>query len=232
MADGPNRSRLGGSTALLSICLSASFFALVMLAPRELSAQVAPSPPQLIFVKVMKGSVPEYQQITVDATGSGSYQGRKLDEPPRPCALKLSAQTTQKLFELARELGDFRSIQLESHRKVANMGLKTFIYENNGHRNKVQFNYTENRRAQDLLDLFEGIGNVEEHIGTLKFSARYEPLGLPAELRQVQADLENKALVDPQLMVPILQKIAGGSQFLHIAQKRANEILLQIKDAK
>ncbi len=200
--------------------------------PSNLWGWQSQPPDKLTYIKVMKGSVPEYQAITVDVNGVGSYDGRKLDETPRPRPLKLSAATTQTLFGLANSLGDFRSIQLESSKKVANMGSKTFIYTHDGRENKVEFNYTRNRHARDLMDLFEGIGTVEQHIGSLEFSARYDPLGLPGELTQIEIDLNNKALVDPQLMVPILQKIADDSQYLHIAQSRAVDILHLIQNPK
>ena len=144
----------------------------------------------------------------------------------------ISTATTQRLFGLAQSLGYFRSIRLESRKKVANLGLKTFIYKHDGRANEVKFNYTMNRQAQDLTDLFEGIANVEQHIGTLEFSARYDHLGLPGELSRIEIDLNNKALVDPQLMAPILRKIADDSQYLHIAQVRAADILQRIRNPK
>jgi hypothetical protein len=195
-----------------------------------LRAQEAEGLATLTYTKVMKGSVPEYQALTVDTNGDGTYDGRQLNESPKPRPLKLTAETTQVLFQMAAELNDFRSLRLESGKNVANLGLKTFIYRNGAQENKVQFNYTRNKRAGDLLSLFDGISDVEQHIGTLEYSSRYDVLGLPSALTQVEIDLNNKALVDPQLMVPILKKIAGNSQYLHIAQIRAADILRRIQD--
>lgn len=213
------------------------FFSILVLvggggAARALLAQQAYPPDRLTYTKVLKGSVPEYEAITVDVNGVGSYDGRKLSQSPHPRPLKLSGSTTQTLFALAHSLGDFRSIRLESRKKVANLGLKTFIYQHDGRENKVEFNFTQNRKAQDLTKLFEGIATVEQNIGRMEFSARYDPLGLPADLTQIEIDLNNKALVDPQLMVPILKKIAGDSQYLHIAQMRAVDILHRIENPK
>ncbi|HUZ47458.1 MAG TPA: hypothetical protein VMW54_12555 [Terriglobia bacterium] len=225
-------SHSGQDRFRILFCLSFAILLWGIPAPSSLWGRQPQPPDKLTYIKVMKGSLPEYQAISVDVNGVGAYDGRKLDETPRPRPLKLSASTTQRLFGLANSLGDFRSIQLESSRKVANLGLKTFIYTHDGRKNKVQFNYTRNRHAQELIDLFEGIGTVEQHIGSLEFSARYDQLGLPGELTQVEIDLNNNALVDPQLMVPILQKIAGDSEYLHIAQIRAVDILHRIQDPK
>lgn len=195
-----------------------------------LSAQQVNTSTSLTYIKVMKGSVPEYTALTVDSNGNGTYDGRQLDESPKPRHLKLSPETTQTLFRMAAALGDFRSIQLESHQRVASLGLKTFIYRHDSQENKVEFNYTRDKRANQLLDVFEGVTGVEQHIGTLEYSSRYDVLGLPSALTRVEIDLDNKTLVDPQLMVPILKKIAGDSQYLHIAQVRAEDILRRIPD--
>ena len=197
-----------------------------------LSAQETGDVATLTYTKVMKGSVPEYQSLTVDTNGDGTYDGRQLNESPKPRRLKLTPETTQVLFQMADELNYFRSLRLESGKNVANMGLKTFTYRRGTEEYKVQFNYTRNKRAEDLLSVFDGIADVEQHIGTLEYSSQYDVLGLPAALTQVEIDLNNKALVDPQLMVPILEKIVGDSQYLHIAQVRAADILRRIQDSE
>jgi hypothetical protein len=210
--------------------LAVGVIALGLFAIPAFPAQQAGDTSSLTYTKVMKGSVPEYTSITVDTNGVGTYDGRELNQSPKLRPLKLSAATTQTLFQMAASLGDFHSIRLESDKNVANLGLKTFIYRHDGQENKVQFNYTRNKRAEDLLSVFEGIADVEQHIGTLEYSSRYDVLGLPSALTQVAIDLDNNALVDPEMMVPILTKIAGDSQYLHIAQVRAKRILLRIQD--
>jgi hypothetical protein len=192
------------------------------------AAQGRSSLPVLSYRKVLKGSVPEYIEIKVDSQGSGTYDGRKLSDSPHPRGLNLSRATADRLFALAADLGDFKSITLESRRQVANMGAKTFGYEDGGQRWSVEFNYTENRTAQELETLFEGIANVEEHLSTLEYSVRYDPLGLPRELTYIQIDLDNKNLTDPKLLAPVLKQIASNPRFLHIAQVRAQDILDEI----
>ena len=213
------------------LCLVVGLAAAGLLAVPSLSAQQAGSPATLTYIKVMKGSIPEYIALTVNTDGDGTYDGRQLNESPKPRSLKLSPETTATLFRMAAALDDFRSIRLESHKRVASLGLKTFIYRHNGQESKVEFNYTRNKRAQDLLNLFEGISDVEQHIGTLEYSSRYDVLGLPSALTRIEIDLDNKELVDPELMVPILKKIAGDSQYLHIAQVRAADILRRIQNS-
>lgn len=191
-------------------------------APR---AQGEAEPARLTYTKVLAGSTPEFEEITVDLNGSGSYDGRKLSSPTNARPLQLSPATTQRLFALAHALNDFKSIDLESHKNVANLGRKTFTYEEGGQKNRVEFNYSLRREAQELADLFEKIGSVQEHIKTLEFATKYDPLSLPQELLQIQIELNNKALADPEMMAPVLRQITRNSRFLHLAQARARDIL-------
>jgi hypothetical protein len=188
-------------------------------------------PAKLTYSRTFKGSTPEYLAIVVDSTGSGTYEGRKLDEaqktPPRP--LQLSAATTERIFALATQLHDFQSIQLESHKRVANLGEKTFTYQQGGDVNRVVFNYTENRIARELVDLFEAVGAVQQHVGALEFEMKYDPLGLSQELLQIQIELNDKSLIDPQMLVPTLEKIAHDARFLHLAQVRAQQIIDRVQ---
>lgn len=188
-------------------------------------------PAKLTYTKLMKGSFPEFLAIIVDSSGSGTHEARKLDEPSRPRPLKISPATTQRLFQLAGLLKNFKSVDLESHKKVANLGLKTLTYEGGGEENRAAFNYTLRREAQLLADLFEKIASVQQHIMMLEFAIKYDHLSLPRELMRIQTDLNNKALADPELLVPQLQQIARNPRFLHLAQVRAQNILERLQNS-
>ncbi len=213
-------------------CGLALFAALGFLLSSASGPAQSPLPsPRLTYSKVLKGSSPEFLSITVDASGNATYEGRKLDEPPSPRPMKLSPATTARLFQLAEALDNFQSIELESHRKVANLGLKTFIYEQDGRTNKVEYNYTLRREAQTLADLFEKISGVEQHLTTLEHAIKYDHLSLPRELLLIQMDLDKQALADPELLVPTLEKIARNPRFLHLAQSRAQDILQRLQNS-
>jgi hypothetical protein len=197
--------------------------------PSLLAAQ---APARVTYTKVLKGSVPESLAITVDANGDATYEGRKLDEPSSSRPLKLSSATTRRIFQLAETLRNFDAIDLESHKKVANLGLKTFVYERAGERHQAEFNYTRQREAQELVDLFEKISNVQQHIIILEHAIKYAPLSLPQELVLIQIDLDKGALADPELLVPALETIAQNPRFLHLAQVRAQNILRRLQSNK
>jgi len=182
------------------------------------------------YTRVLKGSAPEYVAIVVNEDGTGTYDGCEIASPPKPIPFKLTPATTRRLFSLAAELDYFQSIDLESHKKVANLGEKTLTYRRNGKESRATFNYTLRKEAQDLTDTFEGISAVEQHVQTLQFAIKYDPLALPNELQRVRVDLANKTLADPEMMVPTLEQIARNPRFLHLAKSRAQDILQQVQN--
>ena len=214
-----------------SLCLAAAFLALLP-GVNTLQAQAAPAVPRLTFTKILKGSFPEYMALSIDANGKGTYDSRKLDDPPDPHPLQISAGTTAKIFSLVESLNYFHSLQLESRHKVANMGLKTLTYEAGKEMGRVQYNYTENRTAQQLTEMLEKIGNVEDRIAQLEYSMKYDHLSLPQTLREIQEGLDDRNFVEAALMIPTLEKISTNPHFLHLAQSRAQEILQRIQEDK
>lgn len=209
------------------------WFGLAMVAglalPASGRAEDASMRARLTYTKVLEGSTPEYLMITVDSEGEGSYEGRRLADPPNARPLKLSPSTTKRLFELCDQLNHFESIALESGKKVANLGRKVLTYERGGQENRVEFNYTRRKEAQELVGLLEKISGVQEHLETLEYAIKYDRLSLPGELRRIQIDLERKALADPEMLVPVLEKIVRDRRFLNLAQSRAQNILDQIQ---
>jgi len=216
------------------LCLNFSLIAILALTPGacNLLAQGSPSLPRLTFTKTLKGSSPEYLELNIDTSGKGTYDSRKLDDPPEPRPLQISSSTVAQIFSLAESLGNFRSIDLNSRHKVANMGLKTLIYQSGSQVNKVQYNYTEIRSAQQLTELCEKIGNVLERISELEYAMKYDPLGLPQILRQIEEGLDENEFVDADLMFPALRKISANSRYMHLAQTRAQEIMQRVQEGK
>src|SRR5271170_4225300 len=82
--------------------------------------------PRLFYSKYFKGSVPEYVAITVEHYGQVTYQEAKEDD--NPIKIQLDRASTRQMFDLAEKLGRFQR-PVESGLKIANLGLKTFRFE-------------------------------------------------------------------------------------------------------
>lgn len=213
------------------LCLASGLLVLLG-APFILHAQAPPTLPRIKFTKALKGSIPEFKALSVDTSGHATYESHALGDTSSPRELQISEATTARIFALAQALSNFRSLDLDSHHRVANMGLKTISYQNGEEVNKVQFNFTENRTAQHLTDIFENISNVEERINQLEYDMKYDHLDLPQALLQIQQGMSDGLFVETALMIPTLEKISTNSRFMHLAQFRAQEIMQRIQQTK
>ena len=132
---------------------------------------LVPAAPRLFYSKYFKGSVPEFTALTVERSGQVTYQEAKDDD--NPIRVQMSEAETQQLFDLAEKLDKFQH-PLESGLKVANMGTKTFRFEDGTEKHEVQFNYSIDTVAQALLDCFERIAETEQDFMELDRTAHYD----------------------------------------------------------
>jgi len=183
-----------------------------------LSAAVAPAEPKLFYSKFFKGSVPEFVAITVQRDGQVTYQEAKEDE--NPIKVQLAPPETQEIFGLADKLDRFQR-PIESGLKVANMGIKTFRFEDGTDKHEIQFNFSQDMTAQALLDWFERITESERHFIQLDRTVHYDKLGVNDVLLQLQITYEHKRLVAPEQFLALLDRIAKNESFLHISRERA-----------
>ena len=182
--------------------------------------------PRLFYSKYFKGSVPEFVAITVERDGSVTYQEAKDDE--NPIHLKLDSTALQTLFDLTEKLDRFDH-PIESGLKIANLGAKTFRFEDGAEHHEVQFNYSEDPNAQALLDRFERITETEQHYANLDRTAHFQKLGVDEVLLQMQVTLERNRLVAPEQFLPLLDRIAKNESYLHISRERAAAIAETIR---
>ncbi|HTS47358.1 MAG TPA: hypothetical protein VMH05_05405 [Bryobacteraceae bacterium] len=183
-----------------------------------LLAAFASAEPRLLYTKYFKGSVPEYVAITVERSGATTYQEAKEDDSP--IKIQLSDRDTQTLFDLAQKLDHFQR-PLESGLKVANMGTKTFGFEDGAAKHSIEFNYSLDADAQALLDWFERITETEGHLVNLDRTVHFDKLGVNDVLLQLQITWDHKRLVAPEQFLPLLDRIVKNESFLHIARERA-----------
>lgn len=186
-----------------------------------LLASFARAQPRLLYSKYFKGSVPEYVAIAVERSGAVTYQEAKDDD--NPIKLQLPQTDTQTMFDLAQKLDHFQR-PVESGLKVANMGTKTFTFEDGAARHSVEFNYSQDPDAQALLDWFERITETEGHWVNLDRTVHFDKLGVNDVLLQLQITWDHKRLVDPEQFLPLLDRVAKNESYLHLARERAAEI--------
>ena len=193
-------------------------------APAESSAEIT-------FRKVFKTSYPEFVEIKINQAGTGTYDIRQLDDDPNPQPFEVSPPLAQRIFALAAKLNNFQNVDLEVHRRLANLGAKTLLYEKGAERHETDFNYTLDDSATQLVNIFEGLARQTTDLSDLVRTMRYDHLGVNDVLLQIERDYNNKLLPEPERLLPTLDQLAADEKFIDIARSRARALATRIRSA-
>lgn len=184
----------------------------------------------LTFRRVFKSSSPEFIEISVrEDSDEASYEIRQLDDDPGAAKFEVSSGLRAKMFAMAQQLNRFQGQDLDVHRKIANLGEKTFRWEQGPETHEVKFNYTLNSTASQLLQIFEGLARQQELLMLLERRMKYDRLGINDALLQFETELNRKLLPEPERALPTLDQIAGDSRFVEIGRQRARNLAERIR---
>jgi hypothetical protein len=199
------------------------------------AASVSPPAPavggaKLSFRRVFKSSTPEFIEISIrEDSDDATYEIRQLDDDPGAAHFQVSSALRSKMFALAEQLNHFQAQDLDVHRKIANLGEKTFRWERGAEAHEVKFNYTLNSAASQLLQIFEGLARQQELLSLLERRMKYDRLGINDALLQFETDLNRNLLPEPQRALPTLDQIAGDARFVDIGRQRARNLAERIR---
>jgi hypothetical protein len=194
------------------------------------SGSAGVEPAKLTYRRVFKASTPEFIEITVRSdSDDANYEIRQLDDDAGASSFQVSPALRAKLFELAAQLNHFEGQDLDVHRKIANLGEKTFRWEQGPQVHEVHFNYTLNSSASQLLQLFEGLARQQELLSLLERRMKYDRLGINDALLQFETDFNRRLLPEPQRALPTLDQIASDARFVEIGRQRARALAERIR---
>jgi len=185
--------------------------------------------PTITYRRVFKGSNPEFIEIKVGETGAGSYDIRQLNEDPDAQPFQVGDAIRSKIFELAGELHNFTGVDLDVHRRIADLGEKTFRYEKGGEMHETHYNYTLNRSAMQLALIFEGLFQQQRDLTLLEQRLKYDRLGVNDALHQFQDDLGQRTLPEPERLLPVLDRVAADSRVVEVARQLARALAERIR---
>ena len=190
----------------------------------------APAGAKLTFRRIFKSSSPEFIEISVrEDSDDATYEIRQLDDDPGAAKFQVSSTLRAKMFALAQQLNHFQGQDLDVHRKIANLGEKTFRWEQGSEAHEVKFNYTLNSTASQLLQIFEGLARQQELLSLLERRMKYDRLGINDALLQFETELNRKLLPEPERALPTLDQIAGDARFVEIGRQRARNLAERIR---
>lgn len=206
-----------------------SIFLLLLLA-HSVSPMASAQSARITFRRVFPASTPEFIEITVrEDTDSATYEIRQLEEDAGSASFEVSAPLRAKIFGYAAELHHFQGLDLDVHRKIANLGEKTFRWEQGSQKFETKFNYTLNSPATQLLLIFEGLARQQEHYAVLSRRMKYDRLGINDALLQFESDLNRGLLPEPSRLLPLLDQISSDTKVVEIARQRARNLADRIR---
>jgi hypothetical protein len=183
----------------------------------------------ITYRRVFKGSNPEFIEIKVSENGPSTFDIRQLSEDADPEPFQVGDAVRARIFELAGELHDFNGVDLDVHRRIADLGEKTFRYERGAEMHEVHYNYTLNHSATQLALVFEGLFQQQRDLSTLEQRLRYDRLGVNDALHQFEDDLGQRTLPEPERLLPVLDRIAADSRVVDVARQLARALAERIR---
>jgi hypothetical protein len=169
--------------------------------------------------------------MSVTLAKDGTCEYKEAPDDDYPVKMKLAEGDTSAIFVIAGKLDHF-SRALESPLKVAKMGMKTFRFEDGDKKTQVQFNFSEDLDARAIQDWFERISETAQHFLTMERTVKYEKLGVNQAILKFEAALERNRLVDLELFLPLLDRVAKNSSYLNMARTRAATLAETIRAGK
>ena len=196
------------------------------------AAAADPDGATITYRRVFKGSTPEFIEVKISEQGKATFDIRQLDEDADPEAFEVGADVRKKIFELAAELKISPSPSLDIQKKIANLGQKTFRYENGAEVHETTFNYTLNPSATSSCRFSRAWPASSRTWSYCSASAKFDRLGVNDALMQFETDMEHRLLPEPERLLPVLDQIAADSHFVEIARSRARALAERIRNSR
>ncbi len=182
--------------------------------------------PRITYTKSFPGSDPEYVAVTVDRSGLVSYKETPDDDPD---TFQLEPDFTDRVFALAGKLDHFKK-PLESNLKnIANMGAKTFRWEDSGETAEAKFNFSTDQNAKALWDFFEMVTASQRAYLELKRTVRHDKLGVYDALLKITDLWTDSRLVGTPQFLPLFDRVAGDESYLHLAREQAAKLAAAVR---
>ena len=119
-------------------------------APFSVATAAGPAGNWFTYRRIFKSSSPEFIEIRIQENSTAAtYEIRQLDEDAGATPFEIGPALRSRIFQLASELHHFKGLDLDVHRKIANLGEKTFRWESAaGHqRSQIQLHAQLRRHA-------------------------------------------------------------------------------------
>src|SRR5580704_7697815 len=176
-------------------------------------------------------SAPEHYSIRVPSEGRAQYQssGRLSADSDETDSFDLdfplSAETRQRIFELAAKAGYFQKDVDSHHKDLAFTGKKTLAYQDARRSGEATYNYSLKPAVQDMTSLMQSLSATLEFGHRLQYDHQYQKLALDEELKRMENLARNNELIEVAAIQPILDQIIADQSVINVTRARAQRLL-------
>jgi hypothetical protein len=179
-------------------------------------------------------SQPEHYSIRVQSDGSSHYESSGLISADSDVSdsfdfpFSLSAETRQKIFDLAAKANYFQK-DVDSHRKgLASTGKKTLSYKDARRTGESTYNYSNSAAIETLTHVMQSLSTTLEFGHRLQYFLQYQKLALEEELKRMEELARDNQLSEIGAIQPILDQIAADPSVINVSRARAQRLLEHI----
>ncbi|MGD0506531.1 MAG: hypothetical protein ABSA27_01960 [Terriglobales bacterium] len=189
------------------------------------------APAAVTFTLDFPASQPEHYSIRIASEGSAHYQssGRLSadsdDTDSFDFDFAVTAETRQKIFDLAAKAGYFQKDTDSHHKGLAFTGKKTLSYKDAQRSGEFTYNYSSNPAVQELTDLMQSLSATLEFGHRLQYDRHYQKLALDEELKRMEEMARNNQLIEVTAIQPILDQIIADQSVMNVTRARAQRLL-------
>jgi hypothetical protein len=174
--------------------------------------------------------------LTVDDAGNTHFDGvgspsENGENDSFTQDFRMSDANRQKIFDLARKADYFRGTLEAKQKNIAKTGEKTLEYHGKSEdgalapARSATYNFSTNNDVQELTRIFQAVAATLDFGRKLAYQYKFDKLGMDARLQSLK-DLQASHYVEElQAIEPILQKIAGDPNMMHINRVTAKQLL-------
>jgi hypothetical protein len=203
----------------------------------------SPTPAVVTFALDFPTSEPEHYSLRVQSDGQARYQssGRLSGDSAENDAHEndahdndkfdldfiVTAETRQKIFDLAAKAGYFKNDVASHHKGMAFTGQKTLGYTDAQRSGECTYNYSTVPAVQELTSLLQRLSTTLEFGHRLQYDLRYQKLALDEELKRMEEMVSSNQLIEVTAIRPILDQIIADPAVINVSRARAQRLLEQ-----
>ncbi len=189
------------------------------------------------FDRPVPGVLVPHYSFELHDDGSATYHAEVrtpgVSEPqPLEKTLTFAPATVRRVFEAAAAMRASTTPCASKVKNIADTGMKTIVYKSSEGETPCSFNYTENKGAVQLTDLFQGFELTLEAGRTLMFKRRFDRLGLDAEMASLAEEAESGRAQGLEAIAPTLRSIAADTELIERVRVRAGKLLERTEKAQ